>query len=975
MNKSADVSYKAQHEVDADSIPNGANVKAQRDAARPAGTSQDTSDRQLIDVDKASGISLHTDNLCLVNGRVELRFALHDPFAQVTGFGLLQEQEPRSFVPLVHGLNDVDLKEITWGQSRSHLNVAPWTSICAYQVSIPYTASQMRLVLILGDSGAVLGKLMNVLPNQANTGAIRAVAFNQNPLVSVYSLDFFDTLFWRRHLNPTDLFIQWGCKLIEETGSTLDAASLATLRVEAERDARERSYRTRGSWEVSLEQIYASIPDHIIPKSFIERAMDLEINIEADVLIPDLRLFARLHALKAKGNLLVLCSDTYLPRVAFERFMQMANLSLEFFDNIYLSHEHALPKEFGLIRKIAEDCKVTPDRVTHIGDNIQYDVHGGRMVGVKVEHFAPVDDYLATIERGIRKLTLLSTTSKPYLPSIDGVHGYARRFVQEYSSQRPLDGGIVGYGFGPLFFGYFSWLFEQARLEGRSVVLFPTREGITLTRMFNAFKAFFYPFSPLRCLHLPVSRKALDFADLESDDLDIGREVERYFYNRKTPVSAATFAKLIAYPIALSNLDLDDFYYPIRNGDARSVKIVSHLLQCKLFLGKLRDFSHNKRKNTMAFFQSYFTEHKISVASVLIADVGWSGGIFRKLCFFLQLIDSKTRPVARYVFVDERAANLNLRGFNLRGFVSQLGGSGNFGNITLNSKEILEQFLTPPVSSINGFSQDGEPIRGAPAKFSTKQLLQKEILIELTISYFDFISAYKGQLPRFSPAVLELLMARLYAYPTEQEVESLGMWAQDDNYAEHSADAIPSHTLIEHSLAAGQRGAVLDDFFRIPNYWTFGASALYRPKDHDAIVMRAITGEWGSYTKGDREYRALISIERRLTDGTTKIDKSFVQNFYVGPGGYGMLRFRFYTDFSAKVWIENLDGSMAIQDCLAEVSHMERNEMETFKVSDIEQAEHGAWHHRSAIGLGLPAFDLRSPREVCIYIAVNTKKN
>lgn len=975
MNKSADVSYKTQHEVDAGSIPDGSNVEAQRGAARPAAISQGASVRRLIDIDKASGISLHTDDLSLINGRVELRFALHDPFAQVTAFGLLQEQEPRSFVPLVHGRDNVDLQEITWGQSRSHLNVDPWTSIRAYQVSIPFTASQARLVLILGDSGAVLGKLMSVLPNRADTGDIRTVALNQNPLVNVYSLDFFDTLFWRQYLNPTDVFMQWGRKLIEETGSTFSAASLATLRVEAERSAREKSYRNCGSWEVNLEQIYASIPDHIIPASMISRAMALEINIEADALVPDLRLFARLHALKAKGHLLVLCSDTYLPRVAFERFMQLAGVSLDFFDRIYLSHEHRLPKEFGLIRKISEDCKVTSDRVIHIGDNIEYDVHGGRMVGVKVEHFAPIDEYLATIERGIRKLTLLSTTSKPYLPSIDGVHGYARRFVQEYSNQRPLDGGIVGYGFGPLFFGYFSWLFEQAKLEGRDVVLFPTREGITLTRMFNAFKEYFYPSSPLRCLHLPVSRKALDFADLESEDLDIGREVERYFYNRKSPVSAATFAKLIAYPIALSNLDLDDFYYPIRNGDIRSVKIVSHLLQCKLFLEKLLDFSRNKRQNTLSFFRRYFAEHEISVASVLIADVGWSGGIFRKLCFFLQHLDSKTQPVARYVFVDERAANLNLCGFNLRGFVSQLGGTGNLGNITLNSKEILEQFLTPPVSSVNGYSRDGEPIHGSPAKFSTKQLLQKEILIDLTISYFDFIYSYTGQLPRFSPAVLELLMARLYAYPTEQEVGSLGMWSQDDNYAEHSADAIPSHTLIEHALAAGQRGAVLDDFFRIPNYWTFGASALYRPKDHDAIVMRAITGEWGSHTQGDREYRALISIERRLTDGTTKIDKSFIQNFYVGPGGYGLLRFRFYTDFSAKVWIENLDGAMAIQDCLAEVSHMEKNEMETFKVRDIEQAEHGAWNHRSAIGLSLPAFDLRSPREVCVYIAVNTKKN
>lgn len=975
MDRSADVSYEAQYEVDADRIADVGSVDGQQEAAVPAASSRGTAVRQLIDIDQASGIALHTDDFNLIDGRVELRFALHDPFDQVTAFGMLQEQEPRSFLPLVHGQSGVDMQAITWGQSRNHLDVAPWASIRAYRVSIPYTAPEARLVLILGKSGAVLSKLMSILPSRANTGQVRTVALNQNPLVNVYSLDFFDTLFWRRYLNPTDVFMQWGRKVIAETGSPLSDASLATLRVEAERDARERSYRARGSWEVSLEQIYALIPDHIIPATFIGRAMALEIDTETDALIPDLRLLAKLQALKAKGNLIVLSSDTYLPRVAFDRFMQLAGLSLDFFDHVYLSHEHALPKEFGLIRKIAEDCKVTPERVIHIGDNMEYDVHGGRMVGVKVEHFAPIDEYLASIERGIRKLALLSTTSKPYLPSTDGVHGYARRFIQEYSSQQQMNSGIVGYGFGPLFFGYFSWLFEQAKLEGREIVLFPTREGITLTRMFNAFKASFHPSSSLRCIHLPVSRKALDFADLESEDLDIGRELERYFYNRKTPVSAATLAKLIAYPMALSDLDLDDFYYPIRKGDVRSIKIVAQLLQCERFLATLRDFSRSKRENTMTFFQRFFAEHDISVASVLIADIGWSGGIFRKLCFFLQQLDPDARPVARYVFVDQSAANLNLRGFNLRGFVSQLGGTGNFGNITLNSKEILEQFLTPPISSVNGFSRHGEPVQGAPAKFSAKQLLQKEILIDLTISYFDFIRSYAGQLPRFSPEVLELLMARLYAYPTEKEVASLGMWSQDDNYAEHSVDAIPSHTLIEHALAAAQRGAVLDDFFRIPNYWTFGASAMYRPKDHDAIVMRAITGEWGSHAQGDREYRALISIERRLTDGTTDIVQSFMQKFYVSPVGRGLLRFRFYTDFATKVWIENLDGAMAIQDCLAEVSHMETNDMETFKVRDIEQAEHSFWHHRTAIGLSLPAFDLRSPREVCVFIAVDTNKN
>lgn len=975
MDRSADVSYEAQYEVDAGNETYVDSVEGQMDAAPPAAASRGSEANRLIDIDQASGIALHTDDVYLIEGRVEFRFALYDLDDQVTAIGMLQEQDPPSFTPLVHGQNGVDLQAITWPESRNQLGITPWASIRAYRASTPYIAPQVRLVLTLSNGLAVLGKPMRVLPGRANTGQVRHVALNQNPVVNVYSLDFFDTLFWRRYLNPTDVFVQWGRKVIAATGSTLSAASLATLRVEAERDARERGYRARGSWEVSLEQIYASIPEHIIPASFISCAMALEIDAEADVLVPDLRLLARLGELKAKGNLVVLSSDTYLPRAAFDRFMQLAGLSLDFFDRIYLSHEHALPKEFGLIRKIAEDCKVTPERVIHIGDNIDYDVHGGRMVGVKVEHFAPIDEYLASIERGIRKLSLLSTTCKPYLPSTDGVHGYSRRFVQEYSSEQQLNSGIVGYGFGPLFFGYFSWLFEQAKVEGRDVVLFPTREGITLTRMFNAFKAAFHPSSPLRCIHLPVSRKALDFADLESEHLDIGRELERYFYNRKTPISAATLARLIAYPIALSDIDIDNFYYPIRKGDVRSAKIVVQLLQCERFLEALRDFSRTKRENAMTFFQRFFAEHEISVASVLIADIGWSGGIFRKLCFFLQHIDPNARPVARYVFVDQSAANLNLRGFDLRGFVSQVGGTGNLGNITLNSKEILEQFLTPPVSSVNGFSRDGEPVQGAPAKFSAKQLLQKEILIDLTISYFDFMKGYANQSPRFSPEVLELLMTRLYAYPTGQEVESLGMWSQDDNYAEHSVDAIPSHTLIEHALAAGQRGAVLDDFFHIPNYWTFGASAMYRQKDHDAIVMRAITGEWGNHAQGDQEYSALISVERRMTDGSVEIDQGFIQKFYVSPDGRGLLRFRFYTDFSTKVWIENLNGAMAIQDCLAEVSHMETNEMETFKVRDIERAEHGFWHHRTAIALSLPAFDLRSPREVCVFIAVDTNKN
>ena len=146
-----------------------------------------------------------------------------------------------------------------------------------------------------------------------NTGSRLKEAFRlvSDPVVSVLSLDVFDTLIWRKVAEPVDAFVLVGERLRDETLTVnhVDSAVFQRLRVAAERRAREHA----SGPEVTRAEIYAELPDWVLsPGATLGNLAAVELELEQSLLLPDLYLRALVHAVRSQDKRVVAVCDTYL---------------------------------------------------------------------------------------------------------------------------------------------------------------------------------------------------------------------------------------------------------------------------------------------------------------------------------------------------------------------------------------------------------------------------------------------------------------------------------------------------------------------------------------------------------------------------------------------------------------------------------------------------------------------------------------
>ena len=142
---------------------------------------------------------------------------------------------------------------------------------------------------------------------------LRAVC---DPAVRVVSVDVFDTLLWRRVPDPVDAF-DLVAERLHELGLLLERVKprvFAGLRIAAEHQARRRRQDTDGRTEIELVDIYeelahASLFGH--PPDLHRLALG-EIEIERELLVPDLDIVALLDVAREHGKQVVAVSDLSL---------------------------------------------------------------------------------------------------------------------------------------------------------------------------------------------------------------------------------------------------------------------------------------------------------------------------------------------------------------------------------------------------------------------------------------------------------------------------------------------------------------------------------------------------------------------------------------------------------------------------------------------------------------------------------------
>lgn len=320
----------------------------------------------------------------------------------------------------------------------------------------------------------------------------------------VISFDIFDTLLMRTVLDPTDVF-EIVEKRAERHGMHLPDFKFERLGAE---------YRILSSGRRhSLPEIYEDVRQRLdlLP----EEAAWLkacEWQVEQEVIRPRENVCAWMKRVKAAGKRVVLVSDMYLSTEEIQFLLKKWNLTE--YDAIYLSGEYGSGKPEALFDHMKKEQQ--GERYLHIGDHPVSDGTSANAHGMDAFLIPSAKTMFASV-RGNESLRFAENLQARCILG----RAISRLCNDPFTWQADgtlhvSDAETYAYAFlGPLFASFFSWLVDDVRRERYDAVLFASRDGFFLQKLYEWYRKK-HPELP-RSQYLYVSRMACITASFETE--------------------------------------------------------------------------------------------------------------------------------------------------------------------------------------------------------------------------------------------------------------------------------------------------------------------------------------------------------------------------------------------------------------------------------------------------------------------------
>lgn len=299
-------------------------------------------------------------------------------------------------------------------------------------------------------------------------------------LAEVLTLDIFDTLLQRPFANPDRVFDY----LTEKLAATGSLDDFTGRRKGAEVRARQRLGR-----DVGLADIYVELARSGVPAELCDQLQALEIATEQRLAAPRPALCAALAAVPAALPRL-LVSDMYLPATAIEEML--ATVGIRDYQALWVSCETGRRKDSGgMWRHLRDEASLTRGRrLLHVGDNEHSDVQLPLALGAaQVCHVMRATNLFDLSLEGSQLADRL--TRRRWQDDL--LHGLLARRASRVIDVRPTAFAKrdyfatpenFGYAlFGPLLWVYLHWIFERARADGVTDLLYVAREGHLFNRL------------------------------------------------------------------------------------------------------------------------------------------------------------------------------------------------------------------------------------------------------------------------------------------------------------------------------------------------------------------------------------------------------------------------------------------------------------------------------------------------------------
>ncbi len=674
-----------------------------------------------------------------------------------------------------------------------------------------------------------------ITPPSATTSDVRldrAFRLVANQEVRVLSLDVFDTLLWRRVPNPVDAFELLGGRL-RELGllpEHVEPRVFRQMRIAGEGQARRVRAAAGGGSEISLDQVYAAlaVSGMLGGEPHIAKFVDAEVELERELLVPDLDVLALLQAARESGMAPIGVSDTYFSERHLVRLLGNRGVRL---DRVFVSSAFGVGKADGLWSIVVDALGAAPAEVLHVGDNDDADQRAPRELGIRTVLFERRDAQLAELlKREARHLDTRAVRQHGDfgLTALRSKVLY-RRGGADLPKELQTFWRFGAAALGPTFTGFAEWVQELAVGIGTGKVHCLMREGALLARLIN--NAGDYLAAPVQAEPLWLSRQVLARAAIRQPS----PEELAHLLARQSPPTVRDLCRALDLDVARlgglahhadSRMDDSSLRTEVFGTLSRDPELRTHIVAV----------GEQARARVLRYVEQVRSPGD---GPLVLVDVGWQATIQSLLNAVLRVSGVSLRTIGLYLLTHAGAIERQLAGTEAHGYLGQSGEPHEVTAAIARSPEVLEQVCMPDHSSQRDLSPELTPVLEPDAQQSLLQVAERRAAQQGIGAFQREWARYRIAVPDALPSLatgarplLRAQLVRAVTAPTTEEASVFGAWLHDENYGSNA-----SHPMVNREAVRALRHLDPKGLVEMPMqdvYWPFGLAAA-----HDEYLARA----------------------------------------------------------------------------------------------------------------------------------------
>ncbi len=405
----------------------------------------------------------------------------------------------------------------------------------------------------------------------------------------VISFDIFDTLLLRPLAKPQHLFMILGDKH--------NCVNFMSIRMEAEREARNLAAIKKGNREVTIYDIYELIQ----LRTGIEKNYGVQVELETELNLCFANPYMKevFEIVKSQNKKIIAISDMYLPKDMIVQLLEKSGYTG--FQEVFVSSESNCSKRDKFLFKMALKKFDKTTRIIHVGDNYETDILSAKELGIATKHYNNVHE-VGNKYRADGMSELIGSTYSGI------INTHLHNGIKQYSPHYEF-----GFIYGGLYvLGYCKWIYDYAKKNNIDKILFLSRDGDIYQKVFN------FLYKDMKNEYVYWSRIANTKYTIDKNRDDF---LTRMVLHKALGVTEVTMKGL------LKSLDLDEMISLLSKYNLNEDEIV-HKGNVKLveqFFVDNWEIVVEKLSEENEIVKEYFEKAIEGSKRVAVVDVGWIG--------------------------------------------------------------------------------------------------------------------------------------------------------------------------------------------------------------------------------------------------------------------------------------------------------------------------------------------------------------